>query len=129
MKRVLLTITISTLLGSCTTLDENSNIRPIPLRGGFQVKLRSEAFYIKGRHEYPIAANTVESIPYFNITIPSGSGLIGMYKNSGMRCQIIWTGIISPNIQPISNSFGVAKSDCSAWYKLETGEIINAYWN
>ena len=91
--------------------------------------MSSTAQYFDQVPEYPVSATLLNAIPYFNQTLPAGSGLIGIYKNHGLRCKIVWTAIIPPNGSTLSNPNGVAISSCFPRETLKESDIIEASWN
>lgn len=123
-----ISLTLILILNSCAILSSTS--KPIGITGSFKIKMRTGARYFKETKQYPVSGNLVEDVPFLNGTfIPAGSGLLGIYKNGGFSCTIVWTTIVPPNNPPLSNAAGVAISNCSTRQIIYESDIITAKWN
>ncbi len=128
MKRSLVaTISLFALAG-CSIMQ--SEDKPLGIKGNFKVQMRTNAKYFKDAKQYPVSGFLPDNVPFMNQSIiPAGSGILGIYKNSGFTCSIIWTTIVLPNGQTLSNAKGVALSDCYTGATINAADTINAYWN
>jgi hypothetical protein len=117
-------------LSSCTLFSTTSSKdKPFNISGSFQVQMNIAVKHYQSTDQYPVSGKFVDNVTLYNQIIPAGSGLIGLYRNNGFSCTILWTGIIPLDSAQISNLNGVAISKCPAWGTLSESSVITAKWN
>ena len=114
-------------LASCTMFSSDS--KSLAIKGNFSVRMNVTAKHYQSTDQYPVSSKMLNDTPLFNQVIPVDSGLIGVYRNNGFSCTILWTGIIPLNSAPITNLNGLATSKCPARGTINESDVISAKWN